>query len=426
MNVHRRTVLRGLAAGAAGALAAPILAGAADAATAEVCRDIRFHAWSGTAGFAPGDHAGTGAGPDGLVLAAPAGCADYTDPFRGGTTVYDYAVWTSPWAYPGFVASQAVASWNAVTPDGTWIEAELRGVTAAGACTTWYVLGRWAADDLTFLRTSVPGQRDDHGSVDVDTFVANEGTGLVAWQLRIILHRRSGTAQSPTVRSAGVMVSRLPAPAAYPTSTPMTALHTALPVPAYSQETHAGQYPQWDNGGEAWCSPTSTSMVVAYWGAGPTPADYAWVDPSYADPWIDHAARHTYDNTYTGCGNWPFNTAYAARFGLNAFVTRMRSFQEAERFIAAGVPVIVSASFTKDEVPGADYATNGHLMVIVGFTGDGDPVLNDPCAADNAGVRKVFGRAQFETAWRNSSGGIVYVIHPPTVALPTPPGQANW
>jgi hypothetical protein len=167
-------------------------------------------------------------------------------------------------------------------------------------------------------------------------------------------------------------------------------------------------------------------MVVAYWGTGPSPAEYAWVDPSYADPWVDFAARHTYDNLYGGCGNWPFNTAYAGRFGLRGFVTRLRSLNEAERFIAAGIPLIASASFRKGEIPGLSYGTNGHLMTLVGFTASGDPVLNDPNSPTNAQVRKPVGRAEWEAAWLNSSRGVVYVIHPASVPLPAPPAQANW
>ena len=45
----------------------------------------------------------------------------------------------------------------------------------------------------------------------------------------------------------------------------MTGTAVDLGVPQYSQEIHHGDFPQYDNGGEAWCSPTSTSMVVAYW-----------------------------------------------------------------------------------------------------------------------------------------------------------------
>jgi Peptidase_C39 like family len=430
MSTDRRTVLRGLAATAVGALAGGTgLASAAradTAALAEPQRDIAVTRWRGASEFVRGDNAGTGIHADALHIKYPVGQLTYVDPFLGGSRDYEYATWTSPWVTPGFVLTQAVASWNADTPEGTWLQVELQGVTAAGVTTKWYVMGRWAADDAQFSRTSVPGQRDTNGNVDIDTFIAASGGGLVQWQLRVTLYRPVGSSASPSLRSVGAMASRLPSSAAYPTSTPGTALGTVLPVPQFSQDLHVGQYPQWDNGGEAWCSPTSTSMVLAYWGTGPSATDLAWVDPSYVDPQVDYAARNTYDNNYEGCGNWPFNTAYAGRYGLDGFVTRMRSFNEVEQFIAAGIPVIVSAAFKKGQVPGADYSTNGHLMVIVGFTADGDPVMNDPATLTDAGVRKVFGRPQFENAWRNTSGGTVYLIHPPHLKLPEPPEQANW
>jgi hypothetical protein len=41
-------------------------------------------------------------------------------------------------------------------------------------------------------------------------------------------------------------------------------------------------------------------------------------------------------------------------------------------------------------------------------------------------VRVVYDRLQFENAWLRHSGGLSYVIHPPSVALPAAPGQANW
>ena len=46
--------------------------------------------------------------------------------------------------------------------------------------------------------------------------------------------------------------------------------------------------------------------------------------------------------------------------------------------------------------------------------------------ADNAHVRVVYDRAQFENVWVPGSGGIVYVIRPAGVALPTAPAQAHW
>ena len=71
-------------------------------------------------------------------------------------------------------------------------------------------------------------------------------------------------------------------------------------------------------------------------------------------------------------------------------------------------------------------ASNGHLVVIVGFTATGDPVVNDPAARTAAGVRHVYDRAEFENAWLPTSGGVVYVIHDAAHPLPAAPAQANW
>lgn len=425
--MDRRSLLHAAAAAGAvtlgGAVAGPAFA--KDEKKADR-RDIVYRRWSTAADFAGGVFAGTTTAGDAIAIAGPIGQFTYADPFKGTTGTYEYATWTSPVVLPGFAGTEVIPSWTAETPGGTWIQVELRGVTQLGVMTKWYNLGRWAADDGQIFRTSVPRQGDADGYVAIDTFVAAADRGWTAWEMRVSLFRPAGTGETPLLRGVGAVTSRLPDPGKLTASTPQTALGVVLDVPRYSQEIHAGEYPQWDGGGEAWCSPTSTSMVVAYWGTGPTPADYAWVDPGYADPWVDYAARNTYDYNYAGCGNWPFNSAYAGRFGLDGFVTRLRSFNEAEHFIAAGIPLVVSASFKKNEIPGLDYGTGGHLMVLVGFTAEGQPVMNDPFSPTNAEVRKVVGRAEYESAWLNTSRGVSYVIHPPSVALPAAPDQANW
>ncbi len=419
-------MLGGPASAAAGAAGGGTGAPATDP-QASATRNIAYRQWTSAADFGTGTADGTTVTGNALTLASVAGTRSYTDPFgSGGPRSYDYATWTSASVSPGFGLTELVASWNASTPGGTWIQVDARGVTGGGSTTKWYVMGRWAADDNELHRTSVPSQGDANGSVAIDTFVAASGVTLVSWQVRVTLYRPAGGTDTPTVRSIGAMASALPPPGTVPASPPGGANGVTIDVPRYSQEIHAGEYPQWDGGGEAWCSPTSTSMVLAYWGSGPTPADYDWVDPSYADPWVDYAARNTYDYNYDGAGNWPYNTAYAGRFGLDGFVTRLRSLTEAEQFISAGIPLVLSLSFKKNEIPGLDYGTNGHLLVLAGFSGTGDPVLNDPFASTDAGVRKVAGRAQFESAWLNSSRGIAYVIHPSSVPLPPAPPQANW
>jgi hypothetical protein len=130
----------------------------------------------------------------------------------------------------------------------------------------------------------------------------------------------------------------------------------------------------------------------------------------------------TYDYDYEGTGNWPFNTAYAANLAGHAFVTRLTSLRPAERFIKAGIPLVASIAFGPGELDGAPISsTNGHLVVIVGFTKTGDVVVNDPAAATNAGVRRTYDRAQFENAWIPKSGGTVYVIRDDAHPLPPNP-----
>ncbi|HET6212814.1 MAG TPA: C39 family peptidase, partial [Micromonosporaceae bacterium] len=267
--MDRRSVLRAAVATGGAALGGSALAwvpARASNTKKSTTRDIAYRQWTTTADFAGGTAAGTVVGAGAVTIGSPIGQVSYMDPYQGTTGTYDYATWTAPRVSPGFAAAEVIPSWTADTPGGTWIQVELRGVTEVGTTTKWYVLGRWAADDNQIFRTSVGGQGDADGTVSIDTFVAASGHGWTAWDLRVTLYRPAGTGQTPTLRSAGAVAALLPDPGKIVASTPETALGVVLDVPRYSQEIHAGQYPQWDGGGEAWCSPTSTSMVVAYWG----------------------------------------------------------------------------------------------------------------------------------------------------------------
>jgi Peptidase_C39 like family len=362
-----------------------------------------------------------------LLFAAPMSAAQqYNVGFhafplpKGGVTA---GTWTSPVYTTGFGFTELVASWNAQTPAGTYIRVLMSAVRRDGTQTKWYTMGTWAYGDGDIHRTSVGGQGDGDGYIAIDTFFAKDHP-LYGYQLKVDLY------------GSGATVTRLGAVASDPVNTnpyvPSTTAMTKtvdLRVPAYSQEIHAGEYAQFDGGGEAWCSPTSTSMVLAYWGKGPTRSDYAYVYgdyPNVVDPWIDYAARYTYDYHYNGAGNWPFNTAYAAHFGLETEVTQLHSLAEAEQFVKDGIPLVASIAFQPNKLDGFLFrGTDGHLLVIGGFTADGNVISYDPASASDATVRHVYDRAQFEKAWMTATGGIVYLIHPASVPLPPSP-LGNW
>jgi hypothetical protein len=388
---------------------------------APATRSIAFAQWDSGASLRAGAR-------DGLVLRQGRLSLDAPTAHRTlAGRQYDVGRWVSPWRAPGFSLTELVASWSATTPGDSWLEVSVRGRSAGGALSSWDVLGRWAAGDRFVRRTTVSGQSDDLASVNVDTWVAPGG--LASYQLRVSLMRRTGaTTASPSLDAVGAVASRLPeGPVATSAKGPVSRAGGAvLDVPRYSQMTHTDHYPRWGGGGEAWCSPTSTSMVLGYYDALPAPSSYGWVPHGHPDPWVDAAARSTYDASYEGTGNWPFNTAYAAPLAGHAFVTRLRSLREAERFVAAGIPLVASISFGRGELSGAPIsASNGHLVVIVGFRASGDVVVNDPAASSRGGVRRTYDRGQFENAWLPRSGGLVYVIHDDAHPLPVgSPG--NW
>ncbi|MFE4669628.1 peptidase C39 family protein [Streptomyces sp. NPDC056716] len=425
-TVLAATVAAAVAGGAGSASAAPRGGGDGGGAPA---RPVDNRAWISyddwCSGVARGTSAVSGDRP-GLVLATPAGTVDHRDPHTGTTAAWEYGTWTSP-VHPLIVpATEVIVSWNAHTTPGTWLQTELTGTYTDGTETPWYVMGRWAAGDEDIRRTSLDDQSDGRSSVSTDTFGIDDpasGLRLASYRLRLTLYRRPGTRLTPTVWRAGALGSDVPDRFTVPASVP--ALAAELTVPRYSQEIHKGRYPQYDNGGEAWCSPTSSQMIIEYWGGGLTEEQLSWVDPAYTDPQVCHAARHTYDHQYAGCGNWPFNAAYAATFdGLQGVVTRLGSLTDVETLIEAGIPVITSQSFLESELTGAGYGTAGHLMTVIGFTADGDVIANDPASPGNDAVRRVYRRREWENIWlrtkrynasgkvASGTGGVCYLYFP--------------
>jgi Peptidase_C39 like family len=368
---------------------------------------VRWRAADG--GFAGWDLSGANITADGTLQLDPATAQSGSDVaggyysrnfYNGGSFLVGEAL--SPVTPTRFGFFQAIASWNASTPPGTWIETKI-SVQIGDHWTKWYNLGVWAADYSTIKRHSVNLQGDADGFVAVDTLVlTDKKVAGNAFQLKVRLFKDKDSNAIPSVRNMAVTFSTTPVKPSSLTPVKLTLWPQILPVPECSQMV----YP---DGGEVWCSPTSTSMVLAYWQN----------DTGPCEPRVRAAVDGVYDWVYDGHGNWPFNTAYAATHNLEGYVARFTSMAQAEEWIAAGVPVVISYAWKKSTLTGAPIpSSGGHLAVLVGFDASGDPVVNDPAAASDGAVQRTYLRAELESLWLEHSGGTVYLIYPSGHAVP--------
>lgn len=373
-----------------------------------------FTKWrAGNSAFASNwDLAGTMLNPAGALELDSATDQSGSDPYaavgyyghnyyNGGSFYVGEA--TGPVVATAFKFTEAIASWNADTPAGTWVEIQLRA-RLADRWSKWYSMGIWASGSTTIERHSVNLQGDGDGYVAVDTMVLTNKKVLAdAFQIKARLFSADNTA-TPTIRNLSVAYSTTPPKKASGlASGDPSNWNTLLSVPECSQMV----YP---DGGNVWCSPTSTSMVLGYWGFIPDSCELR----------VRATVKGVYDWLYDGTGNWPFNTAYAASVGYEAYVARFSSLAQAESWIKAGVPVVMSIAWGKKELTNAPVASSsGHLIVLVGFDASGNPIVNDPAAADDAYVQRTYLRSELEPLWLQASGGTVYLIFPTDKPVPS-------
>ncbi len=335
----------------------------------------------------------------GAVWDAKRGCVAF-DPGGGGDT----GVAQSPEVKVEGGFDHVLPSWNAMTPVGSYlvIYAQAR---VNGEWTKWYNLGIWNTAGCPRHRTSVKDQKDDRGDVDTDVLKLDKPAD--AFKVKVELCSADGKSY-PCLRflSVNVIDSSLEAVDLPPLK---AVWGRELDVPALAQISVVG--------GSGWCSPTSTAMLLNYWSGKLNRPDLA--------VGVTETANAIHDEAWGGTGNWPFNTACASEnAGIRGYVTRFASVSQIERWIEKGVPVIVSVKPSRMRRDESD-SDPGHLMVIRGFTADGDPIFNDPWPRDGKSedaprqypiedLRKVFKREDLEHAWLGSgaSWGTVYLIYP--------------
>jgi hypothetical protein len=325
-------------------------------------------------------------------------------PLAGGATGFE----TEPRAL-SFAARSFILSWEAGWPEGYAYVFSL-SVMVHSRWTRWYRMGSWSATPA--LRTSFKGEKDELGSVSVDTLDLIDGASALRLRVELAGGERGGGVDGASAWDTlgAAAPSRVflsysdPKPsAAWLSRRAATPPHEAIRLeglPAWSQMTVPDI-------GRLICSPSCVAMVLAYWGRGLAKEKLEA---------IRAAAAGVYDASFEAYGNWSFSCAYAASRGLRAEARRFASLAELRPYLAAGVPAILSVSWDNEGgriLGGAPLSKSaGHLTLLVGFDGEGGALMHEPASPDDESVPRRYDAAELEVRWLGSSGGLAYIIYP--------------
>ncbi|MBI3722692.1 C39 family peptidase [bacterium] len=290
---------------------------------------------------------------------------------------------------------RACVSVNAETPGDSVVEVSLEVSLDDRSRTRWLPLGLLGASDAARkVPRSASSPTTGPARVAIDTVELEPGhtRDPCGRALRVRLgFLRSSFGESPRVSRVALVA--WPRGARDPeTSGTHEAWGRVLSVPERSQQVEDAKV------AEKICSPTALAMVLAFHGKARETSE---------------VCREVYDHASGIYGNWSLNVAYAGRLGLDAKIARMGSFSPLEAEIAAGRPVVISHRWRQGELEGAPLAVSqGHLVVVRGFTRDGDLVVNDPCADPRRreSIERVYRRRDIERTWLENADGIAYIV----------------
>ena len=299
--------------------------------------------------------------------------------------------------------NRAVPSWNADCPPGTFVAIELAASPDGGRTWgNWLEAARWGDREAIKLAHKEPvAKADDTAKINEDTFELEKPADRV--RLRVTLRSDRPTA-TPIVTLVALALSNVTQEISADDS----------PSGAWGKETETTFRSQtWEHSdvSNRICGPTSTAMMLTAHGV---------VLPTTM------VARASWDIRNRIYGNWSFIAAAAsdlmrrhadalpARPGhrkvFRSWVAWPADWKQVEQEVEAGNPVVVSIRFKQGELKNAPIrSTDGHLILVTGFTQAGDPIAQDPAAKTAAKGRIVYDRQELHRA---RHGGPVIVFHP--------------
>ena len=279
-----------------------------------------------------------------------------------------------------FLEDEIVGSWSAISSKETGtVELQYR-VLVDGVWSDYVSYGAWKLGDKSYSKTKTTA--DKLVEIDLDIISVLNGKTASAYQYKVTF-KRTEEQTSPLLRLVGSALDL----GLSDVDVNVCSDHVEYDVPMLNQNIVPGI-------GNSICSPTSTTMLLKYFGH-----DFSDMGYTYEHEYMAHAV---YDFGASVYGNWTYNVAVMGAYGEYAYVKRFTGPNDLINHLEQIGPVALSV---KGNMQGY-YTTAGHLLVCKGYKiVDGEYIFicNDP------NLKNVEVEYTYETianVWRN----IAYVI----------------
>lgn len=275
-----------------------------------------------------------------------------------------------------------VGSWCAVTNANTGsTELKVR-VRVNGVWSAFMSYGAWK---LSAKNASCSGKTSDGlAKMDSDTVVILNSKKADAYQY-LVEFKKTSTEQSPILKNITININ-----CGFNDEAPKTTkTEVVYDVPKLYQHDVPSI-------GGSICSPTTTTMLLKYYGHSFKGLGYDYEH--------EYVARMVYDNGDNIFGNWCYCVAIMGAVGEFSYVKRFTGPNELIDYLANVGPVGLSV---KGNMQGY-YTTNGHLIVCKGFkvvNGNYVFICNDP---NIRGVEIEYNYDTIKNTWKN----VGYCIDP--------------
>jgi hypothetical protein len=274
-----------------------------------------------------------------------------------------------------FPFNRGLPSWNGkAISDNCGFLVQMRFPVGTG-WSDWLTVGFWKE----YIWYSHGSTSYSGGYVDYDYVKLYQYESV--WQFRVHFIRKSVDDPSATLHKLSFFISD--------TRTTENMDYTELlndnPEEIFIPTDFYYQYDIDDEIGPSICSPTSVSMALRSYDIAVDPLQFA---------------RDTRDPYYGIFGIWPRVVQNASEYGFDGAVTRYRSWSEAREVLAEGGRIVISVGLPLYE---------GHLMMLAGFTAEGNPIVHDP--AKSNGYARIYNKNDVALSWF-AKGGIAYTFFP--------------